>query len=52
VFLFQLDFSKVTAATVLIAMGLAFFKLSIGMGTMIRRNLCQSQRWSTIAERL
>lgn len=35
VFLFRPDFSKVTAATVLIAMGLAFFKLSIGMGTMI-----------------
>ena len=34
-FLFQPDFSKVTGATVLIAMGLAFFKLSIGMGTMI-----------------
>lgn len=34
-FLFRPDFSKVTGATVLIAMGLAFFKLSIGMGTMI-----------------
>lgn len=34
-FLFQPDFSKVTTGTVLIAMGLAFFKLSIGMGTMI-----------------
>lgn len=34
-FLFRPDFSKVTAATVLVAMGLAFFKLSIGMGTMI-----------------
>jgi NSS family neurotransmitter:Na+ symporter len=34
-FLFQPDFSKVTAQTVLIAMGLAFFKLSIGMGTMM-----------------
>jgi neurotransmitter:Na+ symporter, NSS family len=34
-FLFQPDFSKLTRAAVLTAMGLAFFKLSIGMGTMI-----------------
>jgi NSS family neurotransmitter:Na+ symporter len=34
-FLFKPDFSKVTALTFLTAMGLAFFKLSIGMGTMI-----------------
>jgi NSS family neurotransmitter:Na+ symporter len=34
-FLFQPDFSKLTAAGFLIAMGLAFFKLSVGMGTMI-----------------
>lgn len=34
-FLFQPDFSKVTAATILTAVGLAFFKLSIGMGAMI-----------------
>lgn len=34
-FLFQPDFSKVTANTFLVAMGLAFFKLSVGMGTMI-----------------
>jgi neurotransmitter:Na+ symporter, NSS family len=34
-FLFQPDFSKLTAASFLIAMGLAFFKLSVGMGTMI-----------------
>lgn len=34
-FLFSVDFSKVTAATVLTAMGLSFFKLSVGMGTMI-----------------
>lgn len=34
-FLFNPDFSKVTFATVLVAMGLAFFKLSIGMGCMI-----------------
>ena len=33
-FLFQPDFSKVTGATVLAAMGLSFFKLSVGMGTM------------------
>jgi len=35
VFLFRPDFSKVTWATVLVAMGLSFFKLSVGMGTMI-----------------
>jgi NSS family neurotransmitter:Na+ symporter len=34
-FLFTPDFSKVTWGAVLTAMGLAFFKLSIGMGTMI-----------------
>ncbi|MBB1073677.1 sodium-dependent transporter [Rhodoferax sp. 4810] len=34
-FLFQPDFSKITASVVLTAMGLAFFKLSIGMGTMM-----------------
>ncbi|MGE4290739.1 MAG: sodium-dependent transporter [Desulfovibrio sp.] len=35
VFLFNPDFSKVTGEVVLMAMGLAFFKLSIGMGTMM-----------------
>ncbi len=34
-FLFRPDFSAITAATVLSAMGLSFFKLSVGMGTMI-----------------
>ncbi len=34
-FLFKPDFSKLTWDAVLIAMGLAFFKLSVGMGTMI-----------------
>jgi len=34
-FLFRPDFSKVTWATILVAMGLSFFKLSVGMGTMI-----------------
>ncbi|NYT78895.1 sodium-dependent transporter [Alcaligenaceae bacterium] len=34
-FLFWPDFSKITATVVLTAMGLAFFKLSIGMGTMM-----------------
>ena len=34
-FLFSPDFSKVTAGVVLTAMGLAFFKLSIGMGCMM-----------------
>ncbi|MDR2963337.1 MAG: sodium-dependent transporter [Bacteroidales bacterium] len=34
-FLFQPDFSKVTGATFLAALGQAFFSLSIGMGAMI-----------------
>ncbi len=34
-FLFRPDFSKVTPATVLVAMGQAFFSLSIGLGTMV-----------------
>jgi NSS family neurotransmitter:Na+ symporter len=34
-FLFQPDFSKVTGGIILSALGLAFFKLSVGMGTMI-----------------
>ncbi len=34
-FLFHIDFAQVTPAVVLSAMGLAFFKLSLGMGTMI-----------------
>src|SRR3712207_9592673 len=34
-FLFSVDFSKVTGGVILAALGLAFFKLSIGMGTMI-----------------
>ena len=34
-FLFQPEWSKITASVVLTAMGLAFFKLSIGMGTMM-----------------
>ncbi|PLC53699.1 transporter [Pollutimonas nitritireducens] len=34
-FLFSPDFSKLSASVVLTAMGLAFFKLSIGMGTMM-----------------
>jgi NSS family neurotransmitter:Na+ symporter len=34
-FLFKPDFSKITASVMLTAMGLAFFKLSIGMGTMM-----------------
>ncbi|TIC86946.1 sodium-dependent transporter [Crenobacter intestini] len=34
-FLFTPDFSKISGAVILTAMGLAFFKLSIGMGTMI-----------------
>ena len=34
-FLFSPDFSKISGAVVLTALGLAFFKLSIGMGTMM-----------------
>ncbi|MCY1165908.1 Sodium:neurotransmitter symporter family protein [compost metagenome] len=34
-FLFKPDFSKMSAAVVLTAVGLAFFKLSVGMGTML-----------------
>lgn len=34
-FLFKPDFSKISAGVVLTAMGLAFFKLSLGMGTMM-----------------
>jgi NSS family neurotransmitter:Na+ symporter len=34
-FLFAPDFSEVGGGTVIAAMGLAFFKLSVGMGTMI-----------------
>ena len=34
-FLFKPDFSKVTFTMILVAMGLSFFKLSVGMGTMI-----------------
>ncbi len=34
-FLFSIDFSAITPAVILSALGLAFFKLSIGMGTMM-----------------
>jgi neurotransmitter:Na+ symporter, NSS family len=34
-FLFQPDFAKITPAVALTALGLAFFKLSLGMGTML-----------------
>ena len=34
-FLFKPDFSKLTADAILVALGLAFFKLSLGMGCMI-----------------
>ncbi|KPC52708.1 sodium-dependent transporter [Amantichitinum ursilacus] len=34
-FLFAPDFSRITPAVVLTAVGLAFFKLSVGMGTML-----------------
>lgn len=34
-FLFHVDFTKITAPTILTALGLAFFKLSLGMGIMI-----------------
>lgn len=35
IFLFKPDFSSLTKAGILTALGLAFFKLSLGMGTMI-----------------
>ena len=34
-FLFHVDFSQLSGAVILTAFGLAFFKLSLGMGTMI-----------------
>lgn len=34
-FLFKVDFSQITPGAILAAMGLAFFKLSLGMGTMV-----------------
>ena len=34
-FLFKHEFSKITATILLTALGLAFFKLSLGMGTML-----------------
>lgn len=34
-FLFEVDFSKLTGGAILTALGLAFFKLSLGMGTMV-----------------
>jgi len=34
-FLFHPDFSKINSGVILTAMGLAFFKLSLGMGTMM-----------------
>ena len=34
-FLFHVDFKAITPAVILSAMGLSFFKLSLGMGTMI-----------------
>jgi NSS family neurotransmitter:Na+ symporter len=34
-FLFRVDFSKLTMPVMITALGLAFFKLAIGMGTMI-----------------
>ena len=34
-FLFSVNFDKITPTVILVAMGLAFFKLSIGMGTMV-----------------
>ena len=34
-FLFNVDFSKLSAVAILTALGLAFFKLSLGVGTMV-----------------
>jgi len=57
-FLFKPDFSKLTAAGVLVALGHAFFSLSIGMGTMItygsyigkKENLGRTAMQVTIAD--
>ncbi len=34
-FMFNVDFGKITAPVILTALGLAFFKLSLGIGTMV-----------------
>ncbi|WP_371372592.1 sodium-dependent transporter [Sporomusa aerivorans] len=34
-FMFNVDFSKITAPVILTALGLSFFKLSLGIGTMV-----------------
>ena len=34
-FLYSIDFSKISGGVILAALGLAFFKMSLGMGTMI-----------------
>lgn len=59
-FLFQPDFSKIKASTILQALGQAFFSLSIGMGTLItygsyigkRDNLASSAGAVAIADTL
>ncbi|HEX3015879.1 MAG TPA: sodium-dependent transporter [Desulfobacteria bacterium] len=43
-FLFQPDFSKITVSVVLAALGLAFFKLSVGMSVMVTYGSYYSKR--------
>ncbi len=47
-FLFEPDFSKLTGESVLIAMGHAFFTLSIGMGTMMVYGAYVSEKYSVV----
>jgi NSS family neurotransmitter:Na+ symporter len=53
-FLFRPDFSKLTTTAILTAMGLSFFKLSIGMGTMITYGsyFCEEQNIPKTAVRV
>ena len=44
-FLFKPDFSKLTAQAILTALGLAFFKLSLGMGCMLTYGSSFMVRW-------
>lgn len=48
-FLLRPDFSKLGAAAVLTALGLAFFKLSLGMGTMITYGSYQRDEQNLLA---
>lgn len=48
-FLFSMDFSKLTGAGVLIALGQAFFTLSLGQGTMITYGSYLSKKTNIVA---